>query len=250
MDIQKRNNAVKVNTPEAGSYGSGTPTSAPEPAYSAPAPKKSGRKFAWKMWLLGFVVVALAGGGVYAWQQSTLGTKVSELQTENESLARAKNVAKEEAAKAAADLKTAQDAVSATTAATTASADFFEVKELGFKFKPGADLKDLVYFVSGDVAYFSTKSLMASAYKVNKGCNPSNAPLGVVTKVKAGAVIPAYNAPTTDKIETSKDAVKVGSFYILKQGPTTTCSDDKTTNDLETKQSSALKEALKSAVAI
>ncbi len=196
------------------------------------------------------LVVLLAGGGVYAWQHVTLSNQITSLQDDNSTLQRKadNNQKAADDAKKAADDATAQ--LTAAQAASTASTDFVTVSELGFKFKPGADLKDLLYFVSGNSVYFSTRSLMAASFSNNKaGCDPDVAPLGVVTKYKAGEVA------NGTKIESVKDAIKVGTFYILKTGPQSSCAQGdtnsagfKTVSDMQTKQATALGTALKTAV--
>jgi hypothetical protein len=224
---------VNVPTPPAPQPApQGLPQMSPAPLKQAPKPDHTPTKTKpWKLWLLIGLVVLLASGGAYAWQQYTLGSQISTLEDDNSILKTKARQAEEAALQNAEELKKLQAGGAATTAAATAAADFFEVKELGFKFKPGADLKDLVYIIDGTNARFSTRSLMAAAYKEHRTdvkeefwCTPGFGPLGVVAK------------PTADAI--SKKTVTATP-------PQASCSDVKTVNDLATAQLGKLKEALK-----
>lgn len=145
------------------------------------------------------------------------------------------------------DLKKENGDLKRTSQAASDKSGFFVIKEFGVQFKPGDDLGDLTYVpISTNTILFSTRSLMAAAFLVKQKsnstsgngaalCGPADDPIGSLVRGKAGEQV---QGTTYDKIDGAK---KVGEYYYSIQGPQSTCSPDKTTTDLETKQNQALK---------
>ncbi len=121
------------------------------------------------------------------------------------------------------------------------SDNYFEVKEVGLKFKITDDIGDLVYKIENKGAiknvYFSSKSLA-----FDDGCNfnPSDkGPLGVLTISNKSLATPdgywAYNNPI----------YKSNNLYVYYITPQSVCSDKSSIMELQTKQLNLLKEAIK-----
>lgn len=125
---------------------------------------------------------------------------------------------------------------------------YYVVKEIGAKFKPGNDLKDLTYIVfteaDGDIRIiFSTRSLMSAAYQNNNDtqCGPGSHPLGSIAKTKG--VAPSPQTPDNSSGALLK---QFEGYYISRTTPQSSCSESKEATDLETSQNQKLNEALKS----
>lgn len=208
----------------------------------AKLPKQSSGAGKWVVIVL--LVLALGGLGYwYYYKTQQLNTEmvakaaiVSELQAKNDKL--------EAAAKKAVEAN----------AENKADAEYIVIKEWGVKFKPGKDLADVVYYTVGNTAYLSTSSLMSSAQAVlkndgsdkeglNMACNPVADPIGMITRGKKGEKL------LSGTYDSYPDAVKVGDYYYVYQGPQTACSADKKTTDLATKQNQALKVSAKTITA-
>src|SRR5437016_5542911 len=116
------------------------------------------------IWMIVAIVLAAAliGLGVFSYLKiKNLNKKVNDQQAQITQLQNTKKTL-EDAASAAA---TAATNAAATAAANAlASSNFVEVKELGFKLPVPDDLKDLQYFIHDKTVFFSTKTLMSSAW--------------------------------------------------------------------------------------
>ena len=121
----------------------------------------------------------------------------------------------------------------------TQTNNYFEIKELGLKFKITDDIKDLTYSAvanmtnSDSSVLFSTKSLEAAG---GIYCAASMAPLGVLDKKTT------LEAP--GEINVSY-LIESNNLYVSYMGPQATCSNVKSVQDLQTNQIKSLREALK-----
>jgi|GEM_PF-1126207 len=144
----------------------------------------------------------------------------------------------EDAASAAASAATTAAANAVSNA--VANAGFVEVTELGFKLPVSADLKDLQYFVNEKTVFFSTKSLMSSAWAADssdpgKYCSPGVLPLGAITSFTTAA-------------EAGPAQQKALTGFVLGYAPAqANCSNSATTTILQNKQKAELLKAFESA---
>ena len=195
-------------------------------------------------WPAVFVVTLIAVAALGGWGYMRISKLGSQLSAKEELV----QTNKTEIAKLTAERDKALDAL----VQSTASNDYVAIGEWGVKFKPSPDdLADLFYLTSGDSVQPSTRSLMQAAL-AKKGtttnnaydaiCSPAALPLGVMQRGKAGA---AVQGTTYDKIA---GAIKAGDYYYIIVAPQAPCSADKTVQDLQTKQTAALKEAIKTLV--
>lgn len=127
---------------------------------------------------------------------------------------------------------------------TTETAGYFEIKELGLKFKITEDLKDLVYLIkdysketNNRSILFSTKSLVATG---GTYCSISEAPLGAITWQTT------LGSPGEIKVSY---LIESDNLYVSYMGPQAPCSDVKAIQDLQTKQIESFRAALKTIVA-
>lgn len=194
-------------------------------------------------WPVVFVITLIAVVALGGWAYIRMSKLNSQLSTKEELL----QTNKAEIAK----LTIARDKALDALVQTTATNDYVAIGEWGVKFKPGADLADFFYLTSGDSVQPSTKSLMQVALSKNPPaansafdsfCSPAASPLGVMQRGKTGAAI---QGTTYDKVA---GAIKVGDYYYIIVAPQASCSADKTAQDLQTKQTAALKEAIKTLV--
>lgn len=194
-------------------------------------------------WPVVFVVTLVAVVALGGWAYMRVSKLNSQLSTKEELL----QTNKAEITK----LTTERDKALDSLVQSTATNDYVAISEWGVKFKPGADLADFFYLTSGDSVQPSTKSLMQAALSKNPPaansafdafCSPAAFPLGVMQRGKTGAVI---QGTTYDKVA---GAIKAGDYYYLIVAPQAPCSADKTVQDLQTKQTAALKEAIKTLV--
>lgn len=180
------------------------------------------------------LVLSLAGLGFWSWynisqankQLSEANSRVSELQAE----------------------KTKSETDEASEDAGASSGEYYVIKEWGVKFKPGKDLSDLYYYVRKDHTgkdselHLATKSMLVATDEVN--AQLGFGAIGTVVRGKKGQ---EFNNTTFDKIP---NAIQVGDYYYSTVGPQSTFGDpeDKkydSVNDLQEKQATALKEAIK-----
>lgn len=192
-------------------------------------------------WPVVFILTLLAFGALGVWQYGRVNKLTSQLSAKEELL----QTSKTEIAKLTAARDQALDAL----VQSTTSNDYILIGEWGVKFRPGPDdLADLFYLTSGDSLQPTTRSLMQLAL-AKKGtstnnaydaiCSPAALPLGVIQRGKAGT---AFQGTTYDKIA---GAIKAGDYYYIIVAPQAPCSADKTVQDMQTKQTAALKEAIK-----
>lgn len=211
-------------------------TSMPEemPTPKSPSNKKS------MIWMIVAIVaiVALLGSIAYGYiSMKNLNKKISDQQSQINELSNTKKTL-EDAASAAATAATNAAAKAAVNAFT--NSNFLEVKELGYKLPLSDDIKDLTYFVHGNTTFFSTRSLQASAFGASNSspatyCSPGSLPLGGITKfANAGEA-----GPTQQKA--------LNGFVLGYAGPQATCSNNPTTDSLQTKQKDALFKAFNNA---
>ncbi|MCC7289140.1 hypothetical protein IT414_01990 [bacterium] len=171
------------------------------------------------------VLVGLGVGGWYGyrWYQNNnkekadLKSQVADLQKQNESL---------------------KSSVQPSPALSPVN-DFFNISEFSIKFRPGTTLPDLTYIYDGkDDVKFSTRSLMAAAYKAPSeltACSPGDNPIGHIVR-------------STKQIEKAAGIIAVkkidDKYYALESannGPA--CSQNKGVSDLLLKQQKALESA-------
>lgn len=141
--------------------------------------------------------------------------------------------------KLAADLKKAQDSATA----SSTDSDYVVIKEWGVKFKPDSKIADLTYGKKGDKEIkFSTISLTSSAITASndvlKACDVGSSGLGYIIRAKKGEA--GQGGIAIDQEPTAK---KIGDYYYLYTGPSSACSDDKATVELQTAQVKALKDS-------
>jgi hypothetical protein len=223
-----------------------TPENQPVVQQPTPSPtRKSKQPRTYRVsWPVVFIVSLLVFVGLGVWQYGRVNKLTSQLSAKEELL----QTSKTEIAK----LTTARDQALSALVQSTASNDYMLIGEWGVKFRPGPDdLADLFYLTNGDSVQPSTRSLMQAAL-AKKGaatnnaydaiCSPAALPLGVMQRGKAGA---AFQGTTYDKIA---GAIKAGDYYYIIVSPQAPCSADKSVQDLQTKQTAALKEAIKTLV--
>jgi hypothetical protein len=192
------------------------PIGSPEPApvqTAAPSPvkpSKPGRP--WKAWLLGVVVVLLAAGGAYGWQQYNLGTKITQLE-EDLDIQKTKVRQAEESASTTTDAakKAAEDAAKAATPAI----QYQTIKEFGVKFVLSTPIKDLQYSADDKSAKFSTAALIKAD---SKGCAITSAPVGALVRYAKGQ-FPKEGASLPLLIGS------IGNYDYGFQSPQATCYD-------------------------
>jgi hypothetical protein len=124
------------------------------------------------------------------------------------------------------------------------TADYFEIKEFGLKFKITKDIKDLEYLVKdpspegyGRNILFSTKSLTMA----NIQCSVSEAPIGILT---------INNIAPNDENYYNRGRLLLADNgqYVYYITPQSTCSDNAVANDLQHAQFLSLQAALKTIV--
>ncbi len=189
-----------------------------------------------KLWIILAVILsfALVAVSIYSYMNiKNLNKKVTDQQAQITELQNKKKTLEDAAAAAAS---------AATTAATNAltSSNFVEVKELGFKLPVTDGIKDLQYFVNDKTVFFSTKSLMSSAWGADssdaaKYCAPGVLPLGAISKF----------SNTTEAGPTEQK--NLGTFVLGYSPPQANCSNNAATIDLQNKQKAELLKAFSGA---
>lgn len=107
-----------------------------------------------------------------------------------------------------------------------------EIPELGVKFKINDNNKDLTYSYDPiedngakvDTIYLSTTALTKNAPPDDSGrspCASNYGPAGAIAKYKAGTMLPVAGT----KVDDVKDAVKIGTHYLIFQKSQASCSD-------------------------
>lgn len=225
-----------------------TPQDQTPPAVAAdtkPVAKQPRRPRTYRVsWPVVFVVTLIAVAALGGWAYMRVSKLSSQLSSKEELL----QTNKTEIAKLTTERDKALDAL----VQSTATNDYVAIGEWGVKFRPSPDdLADLFYLTSGDSVQPSTKSLMQAALSkktttanstFDSICSPAALPLGVMQRGKAGVAI---QGTTYDKLA---GAIKAGDYYYIIVAPQAPCSADKTVQDLQTKQTAALKEAIKTLV--
>lgn len=202
-----------------------------EPVTNKMFDKNSGNK-TWKTTAIVAIVVALllSAVGVFGYLQiKKLNKQVQDQKAQITELSDTK--------------KTLEDAATAAASAVTnavTNTGFVEVKELGFKLPVGDDLKDLQYFVNDKTVFFSTKTLMSSAWGADssdpaKYCSPGALPLGAITRFGTAADA----GPTQQKV--------LAGFVLGYALPQASCSNNSATTTLQNKQKASLLKAFESA---
>lgn len=226
-----------------------TPENQPVVQQPAPSPaRKSKQPRTYRVsWPVVFIVSLLVFVGLGVWQYGRVNKLTSQLSAKEEQLqAKQKEIAQLVAEK--------DKALSAVTQFAS-TPEFIAIPEWSVKFRPGADLQDLSYFVYKDTLLPSTKSLLQTSYtaSITRASEPDAAEkyrrceagaFGTIGRGKAGTAI----IGVATAIEKIPGALKVGEYYYYVQGPQAACSADKTTADLQAKQTAALKEAIKTLV--
>ena len=116
------------------------------------------------------------------------------------------------------------------------TADWFEIKEAGLKFKISDDIKDLIYEVqvnNNDLTTitFSTKTL-------KKSCTVSGPTLGGIDILYEAPIANSFHYP-------KKPLLQHDDLYIYFIHPQATCSDNQDINSLQIKQLQSLQNSLK-----
>ena len=142
-----------------------------------------------------------------------------------------------------------------------------EIKELGIKMNLSEDIKDLIYSPKtvGDktYVYLSTTSLMNAGAKDTKNgfnsCTADLGPLGSFSKVNKAGLTDDPNQPWWNRLSGLEDATKIQTvnggivpasakefpnFFILYTSPQATCSDNKSTQELEGKAIRAITDVI------
>lgn len=220
---------------------------APVPAAAPPkAPKPPKQPSSYRVsWPVVFAITLIVFAALGAWQyvrtskaNSQLSAKEEQIQTKQKEIAQ---------------LTAERDKALNSLTSSAGVADYVGISEWGVKFKPGADLQDLSYFINKDSLLSSTKSLLQTAYTSSlahaseadgsaKYTRCEAGSFGILTRGKAGKAI------MSTTIEKVPGAVKVGDYYYIIEGPQASCSADKVTADLQTKQAAAFKEVIKTLV--
>ncbi len=126
-------------------------------------------------------------------------------------------------------------------AQATSTANYFEIKEVGLKFKVTNDIKDLRYSIINEgngatYVWFSTKTLENIG---GKNCNSDQAPLGAIgvwkKDISGGAMAITY-------------LIKSNDFSVTYGTPQAICSEVKEAQSLQTEQRVSLSEALKTII--
>jgi hypothetical protein len=195
-------------------------------------------------WPVVFIIILIGVGAYGFWSYSQTSKLQSKLSAKTEEL----NNKQQELN----DIKADRDKAADSLLQASAEQGFLVIKGTQVKFRPGTSLDDLSYVVYENDIRLSSSSLMTSAYgpyfknpdKQNEYgiCAPADAPLGIISSYKAGE---QYNGAA---IEANNLAVKAGDNYYVLETPNAPCSQDKATQDLQTKQTAALKEAIKTLV--
>jgi hypothetical protein len=132
-----------------------------------------------------------------------------------------------------------------TTANVNDASTWREIPELGVKFKKTSNNQDITYMYASskdgdtevDSILLSTTSLVQNASSDDSGrstCSSNDGPAGAITKYKAGTFLPVAGT----KVDEVKDAVKIGSYYLIFEKPQAACD-----NKIQQEQDSALKNA-------
>lgn len=124
------------------------------------------------------------------------------------------------------------------------TSQYFEVKELGIKFRISADIADLTYVISPDnkVAHFSTRSLLAMG---GNDCAADYGPIGSISTDEEN-LIARGELPTVE----SDGFRKIQGRWVYYVSPQATCTNDEQAVGISLKQIAALKSVLKTAIAI
>lgn len=199
-----------------------------EPVTNKMFDKNSGNK-TWKTTAIVAIVVALllSAVGVFGYLQiKKLNKQVQDQKAQITELSDTK--------------KTLEDAAASAVTNAVTNTGFVEVKELGFKLPVGDDLKDLQYFVNDKTVFFSTKTLMSSAWGADssdpaKYCSPGALPLGAITRFGTAADAD----PTQQKV--------LAGFVLGYALPQASCSNNSATTTLQNKQKASLLKAFESA---
>lgn len=197
-------------------------------------PKRDRAKTVWMIVAI-VAIAALIGLGVFGYYKiKNLNKQLQDQQAQINDLSNTKKTL-EDAASAAA-----KSAVNATANAITNSNNYIEIKELGFKLPLTDDIKDLQYFVNDKTVFFSSKSLMSSAWAADSGnaakyCSPGVLPFGAITRFANASEA----GPTQQK--------NLGSFVLGYAPPQSYCSDNAATTTLQNKQKAALLNAFNNA---
>ena len=216
------------------------PTAAPAAVPPKPPKQPSNYKVSWPVV---FVITLIVFAALGAWQyvrtskvNSQLSAKEEQIQTKQKEITQ---------------LTAERDKALNSLTTTAGALDYIAIPEWGVKFKPGTDLQDFLYLMDNGSVQPSTKSLMQLAL-TKKGttansaydaiCSPAAMPIGVIQRGKSGT---QFQGTTYEKIP---GALKVGDYYYIIVAPQAPCSGDKSVQDLQTKQTAALKEAIKSLV--
>lgn len=194
-------------------------------------------------WPVLFILVLVSAGIFGGWAYTRFNKYQSQLSAKEEALS---NKQKE-----LDQVKADRDKAADSLIQASADAGYITITEWGVKFKSSSS-DGLIYIVKGGDIMFSSTKLMTAAvgpYFNNPGeqakygtCSPADAPLGILNRYRAGE---SFNGAP---IETSSLAVKAGSYYYVLVSPNAPCSQYKTTQDLQTQQKAALKEAIKTLV--
>ncbi len=197
-------------------------------------PKRDRAKTVWMIVAI-VAIIAFVGLATFGYYKITnLNKQIKEQQTQITELSNTKKTLEDAASAAAAS------AVNATASAIANSNNFVEVKELGFKLPVTDEIKDLQYFVNDKTVFFSSKSLMSSAWAADKGnaakyCAPGVLPFGAITRF----------ANTTEAGPTQQK--NLGTFILGYAPPQSYCSDNAATTTLQNKQKAALLNAFNNA---
>lgn len=203
-------------------------------------PASSGGGGGSKVWMIVAIIaiIALIGGGVYAYTKMTAyNANVASLNTE----------------------LTASKAQTATLQAEAATNTILKITEFGIQMPKPTDADEAFYGINKntegtEVASFTSPALQALAFAnpsapaVVNACGINSAPLGTITKNKAGTLVKGV------KIEELKDTdvlivKKQDVFYYTYAAPTAQCSTVKLVQELQTKQAKSLQESFKNITA-
>lgn len=184
------------------------------------------------------VAVLLTSLSIYGYMKiKNLDKQVKDQQAQISDLQNKKKTLEDAAAAAAS---AATSAAANAVASAAANSNFIEIKELGFKLPLTTDIKELQYFVNDKTVFFSTKSLMSSAWAADKGdpgkyCSPGVLPLGAITRFANAADA----GPTEQK--------SLNGFVLGYAPPQADCSNNAATVEMQNKQKAALVAAFKNA---
>lgn len=219
-----------------------TQENTPDPYLQAQNNSSNGNR---KIIIIAAIVLVIIGvlstiGYLYS-QNAQLKKEISSLQSKNNELQSKNNT-----------MEAAANQLAANTVQNSQNKNFFDITDFGVRFKTSADLADPVDVINTTLGTtgFSSQGLMNAAFVANANpgtsttCSPGDKPLGSIIRGKTGQ---AVQSTTFDKVP---GAIKIGEFYYVLVAPQGTCSQDTTTQTLQTKQVAAFKTAFTTLEAI